>query len=337
MPEARALLLLKRLQVQNANAISGPLSWGFPAPTAFTGFAHALQRRLSATMKITFDGVGIICHRFDPQVFEPPGRRTRIFRLTRNPLGKDGMPPAFVEEGRAHMEVSLLLEVSGELGATTRRQQRTACEILQYAQGMRLAGGSILPCFAESGGSDRYEPELWTLPDTLQDRREVFRQMRRRLLPGFALVDREDLLHAHLQALRIERPEATAVDALLDFCRLNIEPSVDPDNPDEASWSVRRAPGWLVPIPVGYRALSKLYAPGEVENARDETMPFRFVESLYSVGEWVGPHRVDDPAQLLWRHEACPEAGIYRCINRFSALTREETTHKESAQCLQTS
>lgn len=337
MPDTRALLLLKRLQVQNANAISGPLSWGFPAPSAFTGFAHALQRRLAATLDIAFGGVGIICHRFEPQVFKPPGRRTQVFRLTRNPLGKDGMPPAFVEEGRAHLEVSLLIEVSGGLKGTTQRQQRTACEILQYAQAMRLAGGSILPPSRASAGSDRYEPELWILADTLQERREAFQRLRRRLLPGFALVDREDLLHAHLQTLRTDRPEASAVDALLDLCRLNIEPSVDPDKPDAANWSVRRAPGWLVPVPVGYRALSKLYAPGEVENARDEATPFRFVESLYSVGEWVGPHRIDDPARLLWRHEACPETGIYRCVNRFSALAREQAMPKESAQCLQTS
>ena len=37
-----AVLLLPRLRVQNANAISSPLTWGFPPPSAFTGFAHAL-------------------------------------------------------------------------------------------------------------------------------------------------------------------------------------------------------------------------------------------------------------------------------------------------------
>ncbi len=323
MPDTRALLLLKRLRVQNANAIAGPLSWGFPAPSAFTGFVHALQRRLAAALEISFGGVGIICHRFDPQVYKPPGRRTQVFRLTRNPLGKNEKPPSFVEEGRAHMEVSLLVEVSGKLG-TEGRQKRTAREILGHAEGMRLAGGSILPRSRASDGSDRHEPEMWGLPDTRQERRETFRKMRRRLLPGFALVDRKDLLHEHLQALRIDRPEASVVDALLDLCRLNIEPSTTADKADEASWSVRSTPGWLVPVPIGYRALSKLYAPGEVENARDDATPFRFVESIYSVGEWVGPHRLDDPTQLLWHHEACPETGLYRCANHFSAAVSEE-------------
>ena len=43
-----AWLLLPNLRVQNANAISGPFSWGFPAPSAFTGFVHALSRKLWA-------------------------------------------------------------------------------------------------------------------------------------------------------------------------------------------------------------------------------------------------------------------------------------------------
>lgn len=315
MPETRALLLLKRLRVQNANAISGPLSWGFPAPSAFTGFAHALQRRLATERNLAFAGVGIVCHRFDPQVFKPPGRRTRVFRLTRNPLNKKGESPSFAEEGRAHMEVSLLLEVSGELG-TQARQQRTASEILQCAQSMRLAGGSILPRV-----ESRHEPEMWRLADTQQARRTAFEKLRRRLLPGFALVDREDLLHAQLEMLRADRPEATALDALLDLCRLNIEPEVASNEPEEVSWNVRRAPGWLVPVPVGYRALSELYAPGEVDNARDEATPLRFVESVYSVGEWLSPHRIDDPEQMLWRHETSPETGLYRCSNRFSTST----------------
>ncbi len=44
--DPEALLLLPRLSIQNANAISSPLTWGFPSPGAFTGFVHALQRRV---------------------------------------------------------------------------------------------------------------------------------------------------------------------------------------------------------------------------------------------------------------------------------------------------
>jgi len=33
-PAQRGVLVLRRLRVQNANAISSPLTWGFPAITA---------------------------------------------------------------------------------------------------------------------------------------------------------------------------------------------------------------------------------------------------------------------------------------------------------------
>ena len=64
---------------------------------------HALERRLNAMGKrLRFGGVGIVCHQFDPQVFQPPGRRTQVFCLTRNPVDKDGNTSAIVEEGRTH-------------------------------------------------------------------------------------------------------------------------------------------------------------------------------------------------------------------------------------------
>ena len=40
----RALLLVPHLQVQNANAISSPMTWGFPSITAFVGLMAALER-----------------------------------------------------------------------------------------------------------------------------------------------------------------------------------------------------------------------------------------------------------------------------------------------------
>ncbi|EQD77973.1 CRISPR-associated Csy2 family protein [mine drainage metagenome] len=83
-------------------------------------------------------------------------------------------------------------------------------------------------------------------------------------------------------------------------------------------WGIRKRPGWLVPLPIGYAALSSLYPAGEVENARDDSTPFRFVESLYSLGQWVSPHRLENLQQLLWHVKSEPEKGIYQCVNRFS-------------------
>ncbi len=318
MTDIAALILLPRLKVQNANAISGPLSWGFPSPTAFTGFVHALQRKFSAELEEGFAGVGIVCHQFDPQVFQPPGRRTHVFRLTRNPIGKDGGTTALVEEGRAHLEVSLLIAVKDYKPDS--EGQYFAEQLLDAAQGMRLAGGSLLP--RENKRTLRYAAQWSPMAGNVDGDAAIFRKLRRRLLPGFALVQRDDLLAEHLAELRAQRPESHALDALLDLSRLNIEPTItpasEPGQPDRVSWAVRRKPGWLVPLPVGYAGISPLYAQGEVENARDGTTPFRFVESLYSLGQWISPHRLDSWQQLLWTQESDADNGIYRCINRYS-------------------
>lgn len=333
-----ALLLLPRLRVQNANAVSSPMTWGFPAPSAFTGFVHALELRLNAMgKKLQFGGVGMICHQFDPQVFKPPGRRTQVFRLTRNPVDKDGNTSAIVEEGRAHLEVSLLLTVSGEGCPFTDEDCKTlATEILACAEGMRLAGGSLLP----HPMRQKYPAHWVNWPQLLDERRAQWRKLRRRLMPGFVLVSREQLLAQHLQALQKAQPEAApplnALDALLDLCRLNIGPESTPPSDSSAdssadvetgsaantpvTWTVRRPyPGWLVPLPVGYAAVSALYVPGSVKNARDETVPFCFVESVLSLGEWVSPHRISTVTELLWHHHAQPEVGLYRTSNSYSS------------------
>ncbi len=319
-----AVVVLPRLRVLNANAISSPMTWGFPAPGAFTGFVHALQLRLNAEgHDLRFGGVGIVCHGFEPQVYTPPGKRTHVFTLSRHPVDKDGGSSAIVEEGRAHLEISLVIAATGE-GCPVNDAKCAAlvARILTVAQGMRIAGGSVVPHPERS----RYPAQWYCWDDGDHDKcLKEFRKLRRRLLPGFALVSREQLLSEHLETLQKTEPQTNALDALLDLCRLKIEPEIVGE-PEESSngkvaWNVSRPyRGWLVPLPVGYAAISPLYAPGEVKNARDNSVPFRFVESVLSLGEWVGPHRVSRLEQLLWHHDAQPDAGLYRLRNSYSPL-----------------
>lgn len=318
MNNPNAVILLPRLQVQNANAVSGPLTWGFPSPTAFAGFMHAMQRKVANELALRFEGVGIVCHRFEPQVSRPAGKYTQVFNLTRNPLTKEGSTAAIVEEGRAHMEISLLIAIRGRIDSD--EIEFVAQRLMQVAHTMRLAGGSLLP---QQQGK-RYEPQLLTLPQSEVERDAIFRKLKRRLLPGFALVQREDRLAEHLGEMRVTNATANALDALLDLTRLNIEPDQpNSDKPEEKQWGIRRHPGWLVPIPVGYAAISPLYQPGEVLNARDDGTPFRFVESLYSLGEWVSPHRLTSLQQLLWHHHSDIERGLYCCVNHYSKYQQE--------------
>jgi CRISPR-associated protein Csy2 len=302
-----ALLVLPRLRILNANAVSSPITWGFPAVTAFTGFMHALQRRLSSEFNFEFVGVAVICHSFSPQAYQPPGKRTFVFSLTRNPLDKDGNTAAIVEEGRVHLEVSLIIGVRGDGLYAGNEPQAIANRAFQEVLAMRIAGGSI---GESAAGNRRQRPDLHIWPDSFEERRAVSRRLVSRLLPGFALVSREGMLEEHWTAMRSCTPGASAIDALLDLIRLNTDP---PHKSTSGEWSIRARKGWLVPIPVGYAAISPLYAPGEVRNARDPGVPFRFVESIFSVGEWISPHRVENVCDLLWRYRVEPDHGLYRC------------------------
>lgn len=325
MNDLSGYILLPRLRVQNANAIAGPLSWGFPSPTAFTGFAHALERKLASPLGVGFAGVGIVCHHFEPQVSQPAGRRHRVFCLSRNPLGKEGGAPATVEEGRAHLEISLLI---GVRNCSSRKGELLAQQCADAAYGMRIAGGS--PLYRPG---PRHAASWHALAGNLADDSAAFRKLRRRLLPGFALVQREDLLAAHLAEMRQTAPASTALDALLDLSRLNIEPVITPGSetgkPEEVRWEVRKKSGWLVPLPIGYAGISELYEPGTVANTRDASTPFRFVESLYSLGEWVSPHRLTQLEQLLWTPEADVKNGLYRCRNRHADFITTTLTESQ--------
>lgn len=327
MIEPEALLLLPRLHVQSANAISSPLTWGFPAPSAFCGFVHALHRQLASEMEAHLDGVAVVCHRMEPQASRPAGKRTHVFHLSRNPVGKDGGSAALLEDGRAHLVVSLVIGISGEaLHDGSHERQDIAERAYELAMAMRLAGGSIVP--RTSVLSKRNAPEIleWASGESEQQSRKVARKV----LPGFALVSREQRLADHWEAMKSGgQLESTALDALLDLTRLNIDPPAQKDDPDDEDdglaktvgeserkkpeWTVRREPGWLVPIPAGYSAISELNEPGVVKNTRDRTTSFRFVESLFTLGQWLSPHRVDDITQLMWQYQFDSTNKTYRC------------------------
>jgi CRISPR-associated protein Csy2 len=323
-----ALLVLPRLRVQNANAISSPLTWGFPSMTAFTGFMAALARRLGNDTGIRFQGVGVVCHGFEAQVTQ--GGYTRSFCLTRNPVLQDGSTAAIVEEGRVHLDITLVFEV--RLAASLlddAARAECAARIGDCVGGMRIAGGSVMPSLVQDGRRPA-RARLELLADDPDSRARQFKRLRRQWLPGFSLVSRDDVLHQRLETLRADaqpdHPRPSLLDAWLDLSRINHRATTRTEWDDTTGtssetieWATDPRPGWLVPIPVGYAALSELQPPGAVASARDPDTPFRFVESVYSIGQWISPHRLDDVAQLTWRSAHDPATGLYRCVNAYQA------------------
>lgn len=321
-PSEPAVLLLPRLRVQNANAISSPLTWGFPAISAFLGFMTALERRLGEGSGIAFRAVGVVCHDFEAQVTNEG--YTKAFHLTRNPVLADGSTAGIVEEGRVHLEVSLVFGVQLSSNVISEPERQALVQkVVDVAAGMRLAGGSIMPLLPHSPRR-RPKPSLELLEEGDDAQRLQFRYLARRCLPGFALVSRDDLLQVRLNELQAQAPDSTALDAWLDLSRWNHRAVPVESDKGEArvEWRTDRRHGWTVPIPVGYAALSELYPPGAVASARDGHTPFRFVESLWSIGQWVSPHRLQGLSDLLWYTQlegASDSPGIYRCHNDYTA------------------
>lgn len=316
-PQFDHLLVVPHLKMQNANAVSSPQTHGFPSMTAFLGLMWALERKTRAAgLDIAFRAVGVVCHAHQELVTEDGF--VRSFRLTRNPVDKDGKTAGIVEEGRIHLEISLVFAVESEHWRSDPQAWRANVgEVAALLSGMRIAGGTLIP--PAEPWRRRYQPYALALTGADEDRQAEFRRARMRLLPGFSLVARDDLLDIRLTELQAANPQASRLDAWLSLARINwrYRPATE-GKAEKGDWTNdREGSGWIVPIPVGYGALGELHPPGSVANARDATTPFRFVESLYSVGQWVSPHRLHTPDQLLWYADSQPDKGLYRCRNDY--------------------
>jgi len=326
IPEFSGLLVIPRLGIQNANAISSPMTWGFPSMTAFLGLMWALERklcRIDPEFKLIFKAVGVVCHRFEPQV---SGRRSiRRFSLTRNPLEKDGGTASIVEEGRAHLDLTLIFGVDGAFVVSSEEERKKiARDIGEMIGMMRIAGGTVV------SGPDR-PPSLFPVSEDFEARRVDFMRLRRHWLPGFSLISRDDLLQERFAEMRQENPDTTILDAWMDLSRNNVRAIIKKkgegdESKESVDWvsSRQKGKGWLVPIPIGYGSLSDLYPAGSVADTRDRTTPVRFVESAYSIGEWIGPHHLSDVRDLLWYGHHDARSGLYRCVNGYSVAQKSK-------------
>lgn len=295
-----SLILLRRVRVENANAIAG-LTWGFPAITHFLGFSHTLSRRLTETHELRIDGCAVVSH--EQQIHAHTSGRDYQFALTRNPLTREAKTASFNEEGRMHMTVSLLLECHGEIPNGEYGQRDLAEFLSQVCPTLRLAGGIIV---------DIQDISVMAMPASAKE----MGRLQWQLMPGFALRDRSSWLSEHHQTLLENDLNSTLLDAWMDFAALKIQAETPEDDNiregEPANWHAVPKPysGYLVPLMTGYQRISELYAPGVVANARDAETPFAFTEAVYGVGEWCGLHRIRSLEEIFWRYRTT-KTGYY--------------------------
>lgn len=293
------LLLIPRIKIQNANALSSPYTIGFPAMTAWLGAVHALERKLRSTEldEVRFRSMAVICHKIDLQTFKGEGDYVHSIKGTGNPLvenkkrkknenWEDFVRPPFIEEARCHLDVSLIVEYEN-IGL--KRDEFTQ-SVDHFMQGnLKIAGGDILSSFPS---------ERINIHDELSQR-----ELLHKLMPGYCLIERRDLM------LKSMAEGMDGIDAMLDY--LQVTHRCEIDGNEKVQWtSNRKEKGWIVPIATGFHGISDL---GKVKNQRDPETLHRFAESIVTLGEFVMPHRITDLDNILWHYHANLEKNLYLC------------------------
>ncbi|NNP73795.1 type I-F CRISPR-associated protein Csy2 [Acinetobacter defluvii] len=289
----RYFLLISHLQLHNANAMSSPYTIGFPAMTAWLGAVHALQRKLNQQgCDLNLSKVAVSCHDFNLQTYKGRGDFVHSIVGTANPLDKDGNRPAFIEEARCHLDVSLLIEIE----SLPNKKREHLLEIVQgIVASMKFASGDVLSvknCSVLDFDEDK-------------DQDKELRPILNKLMLGHVLIERRDLVLTSMQEGK------DALDSVLDY--LKVTHSSTQDEEGKVTWtSERKAQGWLVPIAVGFQGISEL---GQAKNQRDASTPHRFAESVLTLGEFVMPFRIESIDQLLWQYHVDLENDLYLCQN----------------------
>ena len=289
----RQFLLIPHLKLHNANAMSSPYTIGFPAMTAWLGAVHALQRKLhSKGCEVSLTKVGVSCHEFNLQTYKGQGDFVHSIIGTANPLDKDGSRPAFIEEARCHLEVSLLIECQN---IDPDEKEQFLEEVQQFICSMKFASGDVLAV---------KKCQILQFDEDADQDREL-KPILNKLMLGHVLVERRDLVIESMKQAK------DALDAVLDYLKVTHSSSVDENG--KVIWtSKRNAQGWLVPIAVGFQGISEL---GIAKNQRDADTPHRFAEAVLTLGEFIMPYRIESIDQLLWQYHVDLENNLYLCQN----------------------
>lgn len=308
MDRMKKYLLLRQVKIHNANAFSSPLTIGFPAMTAWLGAMHALERKLrqhEALSAIRLTKLAVSCHDFNLQTYKGPGDYVNSVIITANPLRKKGASferPPFIEEARAHLTISLLIEIDGLAPISFSTFTKKTTEALM---GMKIAGGDILDFSPIQDPMESTSTRNSRLLLVDEDNERDVRRAVRSLMPGYVLVERRQLLKRKQEELN----QQDTLQAMLDLLALHYEYDDEQD-----SWYLqpRKEKGWLVPIVTGFKGLTPL---GHVANQRDAGTLHRFAEPVLTLGEFKMAHRFNCIDDMMWHYHYDKNKDLYVCVN----------------------
>lgn len=292
------ILLIPNIKIHNANALSSPYTIGFPAMSAWLGFMHALERKLSNTKfnNIKFNGLIVSCLDSNLHTYKGSGEYIKSIVATSNPLDKTGKRPSFIEEARVDLEVSIAIEC-------------VITQIIDYDKFTNLVDDLLHTMKIASGDVINFKDIKH-----LEIDEDEPRKLTRYLMPGFCLVSRQDLMQQAMQNGQ------DAIDAMLKSLKTTTDIEIDDNKKITRNKPHKTEQGWIVPIAIGYQGISELK---NIKNQRDVTTPHRFAESVVTLGEFKMPHHFDNLDEMMWRYQADTENNLYLCKNNFLTITQE--------------
>ena len=292
-------LLIRNIRIQNANAMSSPITIGFPAMTAWLGGMHALERRLRQREELSelhFTRLAVSCQAFDLQTYRGVGDYVDSVIINAKPLRKKKnafKPAPFIEEARVHLTVSLLFALAR---GDRNLQEPLIKAIAEELPRMKLASGDILS----------FQPPKEILYQDDEDQASD-KAILRKLMPGYVVIERRDLLKERMKA------GENSVDALLHFLEIQYQAEKNEDG-EVTGWKGKKAePGWIVPLATGFKGLSPL---GRVRLQRDAETPHRFAESVITLGEFKMAHHFQHVSEILWEYKYLADENLYLCTNQ---------------------
>ncbi len=300
-------LVFKKVVIEGANAISSPLTYGFPAATGFLGSFHAMSRKVAMLADVSdfsLGGVLLACHECHPQIYRDKSYNNYTFNQTRNPIKKDGKTASIIEEGKCRLVMSFAVEVLGNSKPDDSQTEILMTKTKQWIQQQRMAGGSVQ-------GIDRFNPVQFISYADVD-------AIPAHLLPAFVLMEAQEEFADIIDEVQADNPEATALDALIEVCALHHLPESQKNG--DTKWqtlSRKTGRGWLVPMPIGYQGISDLFEAGVMQNVRNPEYPSQYVEAIYGLGKWVYPQRLGaayseyDIVDAFWRYRYDAKQNLY--------------------------
>ena len=290
----RFFILISKAEIQDACAVNGPLAIGFPSITAFYGAAIQIQRHLNQDEQyqdIMLKSVGVCSHYFHMRSNQKNDALAHfdIPHLYSGPLREKGTRDAINPQPICDFTVSLLLEFEG---VNSSNMHDICADVENAVYFNRIASGDCVSIKSV---------ELLSMSSENIEKTE--KDILRKLLPGFAMVSRPDLLND------MQNQAENDVTAFMS----NFTKSftwIKSDTKEKGSWKLDKTairPGWIVPMCVGYKAISEL---STVKGQRSSEREHIFAEGVTTLGEFIVPIRLN-LNQMLWVPKIQPDKGLY--------------------------